>query len=316
MLNRRHLRVKVMQTLYAYSLSEDKSIVNFEKGLLKNVEEVDEMYIWTLNLLDEVAEYVLVDVEGIANKWIPSDKDKTYSSTKLNNNTFIDSLRQNREYLEKVKRYKVDWSYDPEIVRSIYSQLKDSAEYLAYLELEDRSIAVEKDIIKYIFKKIILKSPDIEQALDERFINWQVDKEVLQAMIAKTFKNFSSEVPAKNKLADLTPSWIEDKDFILDLLKLSVKYANEYQEMIAGKTKNWESDRIALIDNLLMSMAITELINFPTIPVKVTINEYIELSKSFSTLKSSTFINGILDKILADLNTQRRIKKEGRGLIA
>ncbi|QBR13887.1 transcription antitermination factor NusB [Sphingobacterium sp. CZ-2] len=305
-----------MQTLYAYSLSEDKSIVNFEKGLLKNVEEVDEMYIWTLNLLDEVAEYVLVDVEGIANKWIPSDKDKTYSSTKLNNNTFIDSLRQNREYLEKVKRYKVDWSYDPEIVRSIYSQLKDSAEYLAYLELEDRSIAVEKDIIKYIFKKIILKSPDIEQALDERFINWQVDKEVLQAMIAKTFKNFSSEVPAKNKLADLTPSWIEDKDFILDLLKLSVKYANEYQEMIAGKTKNWESDRIALIDNLLMSMAITELINFPTIPVKVTINEYIELSKSFSTLKSSTFINGILDKILADLNTQRRIKKEGRGLIA
>jgi N utilization substance protein B len=162
----------------------------------------------------------------------------------------------------------------------------------------------------------MLKSPDIEQALDERFINWQVDKEVLQAMIAKTFKNFSSEVPAKNKLADLTPSWIEDKDFIIDLLKLTIKYGDEYQDLIAAKTKNWESDRIALVDNLLMRMAITELINFPTIPVKVTINEYIELSKSFSTLKSSTFINGILDKILADLTSQRRIKKEGRGLIA
>ena len=316
MLNRRHLRVKVMQTLYAYSLSEDKNIVNFEKSLLKSVEEVDEMYIWTLNLLDEVAEYVLVDVEGIANKWIPSDKDKTFTSTKLNSNTFIDSLRQNREYLEKVKRYKVDWNYDPEIVRSIFSQLKDSEAYLEYLNLEDRSISAEKDIIKYIFKKIILKSPDIEQALDERFINWQVDKEVLQAMIAKTFKNFSSEVPAKNKLADLTPSWLEDKDYIIDLLKMTIKYADEYQDMIAAKTKNWESDRIALVDNLLMRMAITELINFPTIPVKVTINEYIELSKSFSTLKSSTFINGILDKILADLNAQRRIKKEGRGLIA
>jgi len=305
-----------MQTLYAYSLSEDKNIVNFEKSLLKSVEEVDEMYIWTLNLLDEVAEYVLIDVEGIANKWIPSDKDKNFTSTKLNSNTFIDSLRQNREYLEKVKRYKVDWNYDPEIVRSIYSQLKDSEAYLEYLNLEDRSISAEKDIIKYIFKKIILKSPDIEQALDERFINWQVDKEVLQAMIAKTFKNFSSEVPAKNKLADLTPSWIEDKDFIIDLLKLTIKYGDEYQDLIAAKTKNWESDRIALVDNLLMRMAITELINFPTIPVKVTINEYIELSKSFSTLKSSTFINGILDKILADLTSQRRIKKEGRGLIA
>lgn len=305
-----------MQTLYAHSLSEDKNIVNFEKSLLKSVEEVDEMYIWTLNLLDEVAEYVLIDVEGIANKWIPSDKDKNFTSTKLNSNTFIDSLRQNREYLEKVKRYKVDWNYDPEIVRSIYSQLKDSEAYLEYLNLEDRSISAEKDIIKYIFKKIILKSPDIEQALDERFINWQVDKEVLQAMIAKTFKNFSSEVPAKNKLADLTPSWIEDKDFIIDLLKLTIKYGDEYQDLIAAKTKNWESDRIALVDNLLMRMAITELINFPTIPVKVTINEYIELSKSFSTLKSSTFINGILDKILADLTSQRRIKKEGRGLIA
>lgn len=316
MLNRRHLRVKVMQTLYAYSLSEDKNIVNFEKSLLKSVEEVDEMYIWTLNLLDEVAEYVLTDVEGIANKWIPSDKDKSFTSTKLNSNTFIESLRQNREYLEKVKRYNVDWNFDPEIVRSIFAQLKVSEAYLEYLNLEDRSISAEKDIIKYIFKKIILKSPDIEQSLDERFINWQVDKEVLQAMIAKTFKNFNSEVPSKNKLADLTPSWIEDKDFILDLLKLSIKYGDEYQDLIAAKTKNWESDRIALVDNLLMRMAITELINFPTIPVKVTINEYIELSKSFSTLKSSTFINGILDKILADLTTQRRIKKEGRGLIA
>ena len=316
MLNRRHLRVKVMQVLYAYSLSEDKNLPDFEKSLLKNVEEVDEMYIWTLNLLDEVAEYVLIDVEGIANKWIPSVKDQTFSSTKLNSNTFIESLRQNREYLEKVKRYKVDWSYDPEIVRSIFAQLKESEAYLEYLEQEDRSISTEKDIIKYIFKKLILKSTDVEQAFEARFINWPVDRDVLQAMIAKTFKNFSSEVPAKNQLADLTPSWIEDKDFILDLLKLTIKYAKEYQELISEKTKNWEADRIALIDNLLMRMAITELIHFPTIPVKVTINEYIELSKAFSTLKSSTFINGILDKILSDLTTQRRIKKEGRGLIA
>ncbi|MDM1049424.1 transcription antitermination factor NusB [Sphingobacterium hotanense] len=316
MLNRRHLRVKVMQVLYAYSLSEDKNLPDFEKSLLKNVEEVDEMYIWTLNLLDEVAEYVLIDVEGIANKWIPSVKDQTFSSTKLNSNTFIESLRQNREYLEKVKRYKVDWSYDPEIVRSIFAQLKESEAYLEYLEQEDRSISTEKDIIKYIFKKLILKSTDVEQAFEARFINWPVDREVLQAMIAKTFKNFSSEVPAKNQLAELTPSWIEDKDFILDLLKLTIKYAKEYQELISEKTKNWEADRIALIDNLLMRMAITELIHFPTIPVKVTINEYIELSKAFSTLKSSTFINGILDKILSDLTTQRRIKKEGRGLIA
>ncbi|MGO1595345.1 MAG: transcription antitermination factor NusB [Sphingobacterium sp.] len=317
MLNRRHLRVKAMQTLYAYSLSEDKhNIMSFEKSLLKSVEEVDEMYLWTLNLLDEVAEYVLIDVEGIANKWIPTDKDETFSSTKLNSNTFIESLRQNRNYLEKVKRFKVNWNFDPEIVRSVFAQLKDSEAYLEYLQLEDRSIAAEKDIIKYIFKKIILKSPDIEQTFDQRFINWQVDKEVLQAMIAKTFKNFSNEVPAKNQLADLTPNWIEDRDFAVDLLRRSIKYAAEYQELIVGKTKNWESDRIALVDTLLIRMAITELLNFPTIPVKVTMNEYIELSKAFSTEKSSIFINGILDKIYNELREQGRIRKEGRGLIS
>ena len=302
-----------MQTLYAYSLSEDKQIKDFEKALFKNVEEVNEMYIWTLNLLDEVAEYVVLDAESRAAKFLPTAKDKVLT-TKLNSNTFVESLRQNRTYLELVKRFNVSWGFDPEIVRSIFAQLKDSEAYLEYLQSEDRSINVEKDIIKYIFKKIILKSVEIEQVFEEKFINWTVDKEVLQAMIAKTFKNFSSEVPSQNKLADLTPNWSEDEDFISELLKTSIRYSEEYQQLIAEKTKNWEADRIALMDTILMRMAISELINFPSIPVKVTINEYIELSKTFSTLKSNTFINGILDKILADLTKQGRILKSGRGL--
>ncbi len=302
-----------MQTLYAYSLSEDKQIKDFEKALFKNVEEVNEMYIWTLNLLDEVAEYVVIDAESRAAKYLPTEKDKILT-TKLNSNTFIESLRQNRTYLELVKKYKVSWEFDPEIVRSIFAQLKDSEAYLNYLQEEDRSINSEKDIIKHIFKKIVLKSVDVEQVFEEKFINWSVDKEVLQAMIAKTFKNFSSEVPSQNKLADLTPSWSEDEEFISELFKSTIRYSEEYQKLIAEKTKNWEADRIALMDTILMRMAISELINFPSIPVKVTINEYIELSKTFSTLKSNTFINGILDKILADLTKQGRINKSGRGL--
>lgn len=313
MLNRRHLRVKVMQTLYAYSLSEDKQIKDFEKVLFKSVEEVNEMYIWTLNLLDEVAEYVVIDAESRAAKYLPTEKDRMLT-TKLNSNTFIESLRQNRDYLELVKKYKVSWDFDPEIVRSVFAKLKDSDTYLEYLQQEDRSIAAEKDIIKYIFKKIILKSVDIEQVFEEKFINWPVDKEVLKAMIAKTFKNFSSENPTQNKLADLTPNWDEDSEFISNLFKTTIRYADEYHKMIAEKTKNWEADRIALMDTILMRMAISEMLNFPSIPVKVTINEYIELSKTFSTLKSNTFINGILDKILADLTKQGRIHKSGRGL--
>ncbi|MBE8722579.1 transcription antitermination factor NusB [Sphingobacterium sp. Ka21] len=302
-----------MQTLYAHSLSEDKQVKEFQKALFKSVEEVNEMYIWTLNLLDEVAEYVVLDAESRAAKFLPTEKDKILT-TKLNSNTFIESLRQNREYLELVKKYKVSWEFDPEIVRSIFAQLKNSEAYLEYLSGDDRSIGGEKDIIKYIFKKIILKTVEIEQVFEEKFINWSVDKEVLQAMVAKTFKNFSSENPSQNKLADLTPNWAEDSEFIEELLKMTIRHTPEYQQLISDKTKNWEADRIALMDTLLMRMAISELINFPSIPVKVTINEYIELSKSFSTLKSNTFINGILDKILADLTKQGRIRKVGRGL--
>ncbi|GHE48616.1 transcription antitermination factor NusB [Sphingobacterium griseoflavum] len=314
MLNRRHLRVKVMQTLYAFSLSEDKQLRDFEKALFTSVDEVNQMYIWTLNLLDEIAEYVLIDAEGRANKFLPTEKDKVYT-TKLNNNSFIESLRQNRDYLAYVKKYGVSWTFDPEIVRSSFAKLKESEEYLTYLKQDDRSIAAEKDIIKFIFKKIVLKSTEVEQVFDTKFINWTVDKEVLQAMIAKTFKNFASENPVHNKLADLTPNWDEDSEFIAELLQQTIRYGNEYQELISLKTKNWESDRIALVDTLLMRMAICELVNFPTIPVKVTINEYIELSKAFSTNKSNSFINGILDKILADLTQEGRIQKQGRGLI-
>ncbi|MDR2284600.1 MAG: transcription antitermination factor NusB [Sphingobacterium sp.] len=313
MLNRRHLRVKVVQTLYAYSLTEDKDIKTFEKALLKNVDEVYEMYIWTLNLLDEVSDYVLIDAEGRANKFLPTEKDLSLT-TKLSTNTFIESLRQNPQYAEGVKKYKISWSFDPEIVRTVFLQLKDSEAYLEYLQQEDRSIGTEKDIIKHIFKKIILKSPVIEQVFEEKFINWPVDKEVLQALIAKTFKNFSSEDPRKNKLAEITQNWNDDSDYVIALLGKTIRNTNEYQKLISDKTKNWESDRIALMDTLLMRMAICELVNFPSIPVKVTINEYIEISKVFSTLKSNTFINGILDKILNDLNQQGRIQKAGRGL--
>jgi N utilization substance protein B len=314
MLNRRHLRVKVLQSLYAYQLSDRSKVDTYEKGLIKSVDDVNAMYIWTLNLLDEVASYSLIDAEERANKYLPSDKDLAVNP-KLDTNTFIMCLRANERYQGDVKRYKVDWSFDPEIARTIFMELRDSEAYQAYLEEEDRSIHQEKEIIKYIFKKIILKLPVIEQAFDERFIHWTTDKEILQAMIAKTLKNFDSEVPRNNKLVDLTPNWTDDKIFMLDLFTHSIRYADNYNKLIAEKTKNWEADRIALIDQLMMRMAICELIHFPSIPVKVTMNEYIEIAKLFSTAKSNGFINGILDKIFAELQAKGMVRKQGRGLV-
>lgn len=314
MLNRRHLRVKALQVLYSYQQSQVKEILPYEKALLQSVDKVYEMYIWLLSLLIEVADYSIIDAEERANKFLPSEEDLN-ASVKIQNNLFIASLKQNPEYLAAVKKYKISWDFDPEVRKSIFITLKASEEYKSFLELTDHTIQKDKDIIKFIFKKLILKSPGIEQIFEEKFINWSVDKDVLQALVAKTFKNFSSVNPEENKLAEICPNWDEDKSFLIELLKKVISFETEYQELIAQKTKNWDSERIALMDTLLMRMAITELIHFSTIPVKVTMNEYIEISKEFSTPKSNSFINGILDKILADLKSAGKLRKTGKGLL-
>lgn len=314
MLNRRQLRVKVLQVLYAYNSSEDKVVKVFEKKLLESVDEVYEMYIHLLGLLVDVADYVLVDADERANKHRPSESDLN-ANTKLNTNKFIQLLRENPAFQINAKKYSLASSLDIEVTKQIFNILKDSETYQNYLQSEDTSLRAEKDIIKYIYKKIIRVTPGIEQTFEEKFINWPVDKEVLEAMLAKTFSNFQSEVATENKLALISSSWSEDREFILDLFSRVIAFDEEFQRFISDKTKNWDADRIAIIDILLMKMAIAELIHFQGIPVKVTMNEYIEIAKEFSTPKSNLFINGILDKILADLKAAGKIRKVGRGLI-
>lgn len=304
----------MLQTLYAYHLSENKVVKSFEKRLLDSVDDVYEMYIWLLALLTEVSDYVLRDADERANKYLPSETDLN-SNLKLNTNKFILALKENPAFKNDLKKYSASWSFDPEIVKSIFTELKSSSQYEAYLLSEDVSMRAEKDIIKYIFKKIILVVPSVEQAFEEKFINWQVDRPVLEAMVAKTLSNFQSENGAENKLAQISPVWVEDRDFIVNLFQKTITFDEEYQKLISDKTKNWEAERIAIIDILLMKLALTELIHFSAIPVKVSMNEYIEIAKEFSTPKSNLFINGILDKILAELKTSGKIRKSGRGLI-
>ncbi|WP_462264988.1 transcription antitermination factor NusB [Mucilaginibacter sp.] len=314
MLNRRHLRVKVLQALYSYHQSDDKDVSLHEKNLLTSVDKVFEMYIWMLSLIDEVAEYSHRDAEERANKHLPTADDLA-PNLKITQNRFLLSLAQNKDYIAALKKYKVSWDFDPELAKSLFIILKNSQEYKDYLVKTDDTLHSDKDIIKFIFKKVILKSSLAEQVFEDKFIFWPVDKEILQALIAKTFKNFSSDNPQENNLAEVTGNWVEDREFIVNLFEQAIRYNKEYQELINGKTQNWEPERIAMMDTLLMKMAITEFINFASVPVKVTINEYLEIAKEFSTPKSNSFINGILDKLLTDLKEANRVRKTGRGLI-
>jgi N utilization substance protein B len=314
MLNRRHLRVKVLQSLYAYHQSNSRDIKHHEKQLLSSIDQVYEMYIWMLSLISEVISYTERDAEERANKHLPTADDLN-PNLKILSNKFFTSLGDNKEYLVSLKKYKVDWSFDPELAKSLFTTLKNSTDYAEYLAKSDDTISSDKDIIKFIFKKVILKSSLAEQVFEDKFIYWPVDKEVLQALIAKTFKNFAYDDPKENHLAEISGNWVEDRDFVVNLFEQTIRFDTPYQELIAQKTQNWEPDRIAMMDTLLMKMAIVEFINFTSIPVKVTINEYLEISKEFSTPKSNSFINGILDKILFELKAENKVKKVGRGLI-
>jgi len=314
MLNRRHLRVKVLQALYAYHQTDTTDRKQHEKLLLQNIDKVFEMYIWMLSLIDEVIQFSSNDAAERANKHLPTADDLN-PNLKILENRFITSLHVNKDYIAAIKKYKISWDFEPELAKSLFIALKNSDEYKAYLLKTDDTLQTDKDIIKYIFKKVILKSSLAEQVFEDKFIAWPVDKDVLQALIAKTFKNFSYDNPQQNKLADITGNWAEDQDFIVNLFEQTVRYNADYQELIGQKTQNWEPERIAMMDTLLMKMAIAEFIGFPSVPVKVTINEYLEIAKEFSTPKSNSFINGILDKILFELKEQNRIRKTGRGLI-
>lgn len=314
MLNRRHLRIKALQNVFAWQMTETKDTLTSQKALMQSIDSVYEMYINMLALLVDVTEYTAIDAIDRANKLLPTSEDLN-PNQKLLNNKFILVLKQNPDFIAFTNKYRVNWSADPDLVKSVFIKLKESKEYEAYLADENETLESSKDIIKFIFRKILLKNPNVVQIFEENFINWAVDREVMQGMIAKTIKGFVSEDPFVNKLTPISQDWEEDSKFVKDLFIHTLKNDEQYQSLIAERTKNWESDRIALMDTILMKMAICELMNFPSIPVKVTINEYLDLAKDFSTPKSNSFINGILDKILGDLKRTNSIKKLGRGLI-
>lgn len=305
------MRIKALQTLYAFYQAETKDITGFEKSLLQNVARVNEAYLTVLSLTIEVAKYAEIDAQERASKYIPSEEDLN-ASTRIASNKLIHLLETFPTFIDDTKKLKIDFVNDQEIVRSIFKDLIATPEYKAYCVEEEHAMAAERDILIFFAKKVLPQSVLFEQMMEDKFINWPIDKDSVMSMLLKTLKEFGE---SKQKLAPISANWLDDRDFMLDLFKLTIRNNGEYQDYISSKTKNWDPERIAFMDTILMKMAICELLNFKEIPVKVTINEYIDLSKEFSTPKSKVFINGILDKILVDLKAQNKIVKTGRGLV-
>ena len=303
----------MLQVLYAYYSSEERSINNTEKELFFCIHKTYDLYHYLLALVIEIADYAETRIELKRNKHQPTQED-LHPNIKFVSNLFIQQLRENRQLTAYLNQTKLSWVNHPELIKELYLIVTESEIYQEYVSSETRSFMDDRKFIEKIFNKIFLVSEELYEVLEEQSIYWNDDIEFVISVIIKTTKRFNETTDSGQHLMPLYKDE-EDREFARDLLRKSLINHDELQALIKVHSSNWDVERIAFMDILMMQMAITEFLYFPSIPTKVTMNEYIELSKFYSTEKSRNFINGILDKTLKDLKKEGKINKAGRGLV-
>lgn len=313
MISRRIIRTKALQILYAYYSSEEKSLPHAEKEFFFSLNKTYELYHFLMLLLTEVADYAERIIEIKRNKHFPTSDD-LHPNTKFIDNRLIKMLRLNTNLQNYLKKEKLSWANHPELIKELYQFLAESDIYGEYMNSAHHSFVNDRHFAEEILSKVFLISEDLHQVLEEQSIYWNDDIDFVVSMISKTIRKFEEH---KGTSQTLLPAFKDedDRDFARDLLRKSIINHTELRGIIHENSRNWDIERIAFVDILIMQLALVEFIYFPTIPTRVTMNEYIELSKFYSTEKSRNFINGILDKALKDLRVEGKIKKSGRGLI-
>jgi transcription antitermination protein NusB len=285
---------------YASQIKKDSDF--FRKNLIVEVEKIYEHYIGTLSLVVAFAEIA----EG----------DKKVSHKNFVNNAWIRGLKNSEALRKDALRLGRHWQNQADQVRLWFRDVvRQDNEYLNYLDRKNPSEEDQRKFVSHVFKKIILGKTVINDYYEEDVLRWAEDKDIVKALVEKTVKSFEPSKSKEVALHTLSLNWDEDKEFIETLYNRALALTDKHRELISSNTRNWEVDRLPLTDRIILEMAIAELTSFPNVPVKVSINEYIELAKTYSTPKSRQFINGILDVIAKELQDGGEIRKSGRGLI-
>jgi len=319
MLTRRHIRIKILQNVYALEVSHEYDLQRAEDRLVKNVESLYDLYIYQLSFIREIMEFAEQKIEERRNKRLPSPEDLN-PNLRFVENKFLRTLVESPILTREISRLKISWGNYPEIVRNIYTAFTESEDYQQYMTAEENSFGKDKKIATTLFFDYIIASESFEMLFDDMVAGWSDDLAIAAFFVQKTFNAIKNAQP----LTTLPPLFKNETEneaegdyrFMIDLQRKILLHDDEYRQIITTHTRNWDVERIPHTDVIILKMALAELQNFPTIPVKVTLNEYIELSKMFSPPKSSLFINGILDKIIIKLTEEGKIKKMGRGLIS
>jgi len=284
-----------------YHHQNEKDFKFFKKNMVVEAEKILDRYLSILVLMSEFVEV--------------AEEDQRTDHSNFVKNLLIQRLNENSSLENLILRRNITWAdYKPEIRQWFKEIIKSDDQYKEYIKLENSSFEDDRNIVNHIIKNIIFKHEVIDKFLEEEDLNWQEDRAIIKSLTVKTFKSMSKDEDGL-EIQELSYNWEDDKSFFVKLFEETIGVEREYEEMIARKTKNWDVERIATTDKIILEMAISEMINFQSIPVKVTINEYIEVAKRYSTPKSKMFINGVLDVIASDLQEAGKIRKSGRGLI-
>lgn len=314
MLSRRHIRVKVMQTMYAFKGGESDDFSKDQKFLLFSIDNMYNLYLLLLSLLPEVQKRAEADLKKKQKKHLATKEDKD-PNRKFVNNELLKLLAGNFQLKNQLEIHGItNWQLDSEYVDVIFKAIIASDIYKEYMKTRVSDFKEDKDFIVDIFKEIIAPNDKLYDYLEDKNLTWLDDLPTVNTTILKLLRK------AKVSVSDdyFTPKLYkdaDDKQYAIDLFRKTLLNKTAINKEIEQKTQNWDADRIAQVDHVLLQMAICELKNFPSIPVKVTMNEYLEIAKEYSTPKSSIFINGILDKLVKEYETAGTLKKIGRGLL-
>jgi len=299
--------------LYAYNRKKGDNLEAAEKELLHSLKKSYDLYHLLLLLIIEIIDVAEEKIEIARNKKIPTPEDLN-PNTKLIDNRLIKQLYANKQLKNYSHKTGFSWRKYLEIPRKYYNLLKDSDIYNDYMNSGKNSYAEDKKLVARLFDLILMESEELESVLEEESIYWNDDLDFISVMVDKTLRQFKESTTEDHNLMTLYKS-DEDEMFVKKLLRKTILNTDHLTELIDRNTTNWEIERVALMDTLVMQLAITEIMEFPEIPVKVSLNEYIEIAKFYCTSKSSTFVNGILDKIVREMRGENMFSKQGRGLI-
>lgn len=307
MINRILIRIKVLQILFAYYQNGEKNIATAEKELMFSLKKSYDLYHYLLLLINEVTYLQERIIDNRRHKYLPTEKELN-PNMRFINNRFATQLAQNESLLKYTKDESISWSNDTDFTRNVLDLIKESDLYTQYMNSDDTSFEADREFWRATFKHVIGGSEFVYEYLEDKCLYWNEDIDIVETFVLKTIKRFDEKKGAKQPLLPMYKDE-EDIEFARTLFRLSIEKGREYRDIINDHLKNWETERVANMDLLLMQIALTEILNFPTIPLKVTLNEYIDAAKTYSTPKSGTFINGILDSVVKDLKNKNLLFK-------